>query len=45
MHLQLAMNRGDYRRLQEITGVLGGGRSRGGQWEVRQVLRLYSSVR
>jgi len=28
----------------EIAGVLGGGRSGGGRWEVRQVLRLYSSV-
>jgi len=27
-----------------IGGVLGGGRSGGGRWEARQVLRLYSSV-
>jgi len=29
---------------REIREVLGGGRSRGGQWEARQVLSLYSSV-
>jgi len=29
---------------REIRGVLGGGLSRGGRWEARQVLRLYSSV-
>jgi len=28
----------------EIGGALGGGRSGGGRWEARQVLRLYSSV-
>jgi len=28
----------------EIGGVLGGGRSGGGRWEARPVLRLYSSV-
>jgi len=28
----------------EIGGVLGGGQSGGGRWEVRQVLRLHSSV-
>jgi len=28
----------------EIGGVLGGGRSGGGRWEARQVLRLYSLV-
>ena len=29
---------------REIRGILGGGWSKGGRWEARQVLRLYSSV-